>query len=88
MVIECESLAELVGVLAVVGRGYWSLLFSRDLFKPAKTANTSTRIDITIPNISFIRAKGGAPIQPVDWVQLHALFMRIYAAYHLLIRKR
>ena len=29
-----------------------------------ETANASTRIDITIPNISFIRVQGGAPIQP------------------------
>jgi len=67
---------------------YWSLRFSCDLFRPAKAANASTRIDITIPNISFIRVEGGAPTQPADWIQLHALFTRIYAAYHLLIRKR
>lgn len=62
---------------------YWSLRFSCDLFRPAKAANASTRIDIAIPNISFIRVQGGAPIQPADWVQLRAL----YAACHLLIRK-
>src|ERR1700742_436130 len=54
---------------------YWSLRFSCDLFRPAKAANASTRIEIAIPNISFIRVQGGAPIQPADWVQLRALFM-------------
>lgn len=36
----------------------------------------------------FVHKSRGAPIQPADWIQLHALFIRIYAAYHLLIRKR
>jgi hypothetical protein len=45
---------------------YWSPRFSCDLFRSAKTANASTRIDITIPNISFIRFQGDAPIQSAD----------------------
>jgi hypothetical protein len=36
----------------------------------------------------FVHKSRGAPTQPADWIQLHALFIRIYAAYHLLIRKR
>lgn len=45
---------------------YWSPRFSCGLFRPAKTANASTRIDITIPNISSIKFQGDAPIQSAD----------------------